>query len=63
MADRLTPVEMTIRIVNGAQLMPAFGDILTSEQLDDLVAFLKTRKQMAQQQGFADGKSVALPSH
>lgn len=54
---------MTIRIVNGAQLMPAFGDILTSEQLDDLVAFLKTRKQMAQQQGFADGKSVALPSH
>ncbi len=47
--DRLTPKEMTIRIVNGAQLMPAFGGILTSQQLDDLVAFLKTRKHPAQQ--------------
>ena len=44
-ADRLTPAEMTIRIVNGAKLMPAFGGILTSQQLDDLVAFLKTRKR------------------
>ncbi len=43
-ADRLTPSEMTIRIVNGAQLMPAFGRILSSEQLNNLVAFLKTRK-------------------
>jgi len=42
-ADRLTPTQMTIRIVNGAQLMPAFGGILTSQQLNDLVAFLKTR--------------------
>lgn len=42
--DRLTPVQMTIRIVNGAQLMPAFGGILSSQQLDDLVAFLKTRR-------------------
>ena len=49
-ADRLTPREMTIRIVNGAQLMPAFGGILSSQQLDDLVAFLKTRKRATQQQ-------------
>ncbi|HUZ47566.1 MAG TPA: cytochrome b N-terminal domain-containing protein [Terriglobia bacterium] len=62
-ADRLTPAQMTIRIVNGAQLMPAFGGILTSEQLDDLVAFLKTRKHMTQQPGSADDPSVALPSH
>ena len=32
--DRLTPADMTIRIVNGAKLMPAFGGILTSQQLD-----------------------------
>jgi ubiquinol-cytochrome c reductase cytochrome b subunit len=49
-ADRLTPQEMTIRIVNGAQLMPAFGGILSSEQLNDLVAFLKTRKRPVPQQ-------------
>lgn len=47
-ADRLTPAEMTIRIVNGGPLMPAFGGILTSQELHDLVAFLKTRKHQTQ---------------
>ncbi len=49
-ADRLTSAQMTIRIVNGAKLMPAFGGILTSQQLNDLVAFLKTRRHYTSQQ-------------
>ncbi len=43
--DRLTGDEITIRIVNGATNMPAFGGILSSDELNDLVAFLKSRKR------------------
>jgi ubiquinol-cytochrome c reductase cytochrome b subunit len=43
-ADRMTVDEMTIRILKGAGRMPAFGGILTPEELDNVVAFLKTRK-------------------
>jgi ubiquinol-cytochrome c reductase cytochrome b subunit len=60
--DRLTPAEMTIRIVNGAQLMPAFGGILTSQQLDDLIAFLKTRKHPVPQQDPPQNKPAAAVS-
>ncbi|HEX5482115.1 MAG TPA: cytochrome b N-terminal domain-containing protein [Terriglobia bacterium] len=42
--DRLTGDEITIRIVNGATNMPAFGGILSAKELNDLVAFLKSRK-------------------
>lgn len=42
-AARLTPQQMTIRIVNGGYNMPAFGGSLSNRELDDLVAFLKTR--------------------
>ena len=42
-ASRLSPQQMTIRIVNGGFNMPAFGSSLSNRELDDLLAFLKTR--------------------
>ncbi len=42
--DRLTPNQMTIKIVNGGGNMPAFGSVLTKDELQKLVAFLQTRK-------------------
>ncbi|MGH9396865.1 MAG: cytochrome b N-terminal domain-containing protein [Terriglobia bacterium] len=42
--NRLTADQLTIRIVNGGTNMPAFGGLLSSEELRDLVAFLQTRK-------------------
>ena len=43
--ERLTPREMTIRIVNGGGQMPAFGASLNNKELSDLVAFLQTRTE------------------
>lgn len=42
--DRLTEDQLKIKIVNGGTNMPAFGTTLTREELDELVAFLKSRK-------------------
>lgn len=42
--NRLTAVEMTIRILNGGQNMPSFAGILKAEELNDIVAFLRSRK-------------------
>lgn len=41
--DRLTPAEMTSRILSGGVNMPAFAGNLTPEELDVLIAFLKSR--------------------
>jgi ubiquinol-cytochrome c reductase cytochrome b subunit len=41
--NRLTTTDIIIRIVNGGNNMPAFGNMLKPDELDDLVAFLQSR--------------------
>lgn len=42
-AARLSEVEMTIRIVNGGVNMPAYGGLLSHEEIKNVLAFLKSR--------------------
>lgn len=42
-ANRLNEQQMIVRIVNGAKDMPAYGGSLSADELNKLVAFLKTR--------------------
>ncbi len=42
--DRLTEQQMIIRVLNGGYNMPGFGGILSAKELDQVVAFLKSRK-------------------
>ena len=42
--DRLTANDLTTRILNGATNMPAFGNTITPQELNELVAFLQSRK-------------------
>ncbi|MDR3570441.1 MAG: cytochrome b N-terminal domain-containing protein [Syntrophobacteraceae bacterium] len=51
-ADELTRDQLTLRIMNGAYNMPVFGRILSTEQTENLLDFLATRKKS----GFAIGK-------
>jgi ubiquinol-cytochrome c reductase cytochrome b subunit len=47
-ADKLTPRQMKVYIINGSHNnggMPSFGSVLTNTQLGNIIAFLKTRKQ------------------
>lgn len=41
--DKLTKDDMIVRIVNGGNNMPAFGNILTPQEIDALIAFLESR--------------------
>ena len=41
--NRLNGDQLTLKIVNGGKKMPAFGGVLTKDELNKLVAFLKTR--------------------
>ncbi len=47
--DRLSPDELTWRIMNGGLNMPGFGGTLTNEELADLVVFLKSRTKQNQE--------------
>ena len=42
--NRLSPQQLTLRIVNGGNNMPAFGGTLSKEELSDLVDFLSLQK-------------------
>jgi ubiquinol-cytochrome c reductase cytochrome b subunit len=42
--DQRDTAQLTVRILNGAINMPAFGSILTPEEVQNLVAFLESRK-------------------
>jgi ubiquinol-cytochrome c reductase cytochrome b subunit len=58
-ADRLTRDQIELRIMNGAYNMPVFGRILSTEQTENLLAFLSTRKKS----GFATGKQHSAVRH
>lgn len=51
-ADRLTRDQLTLRIMNGAFNMPVFGRILSTEDTENLLEFLSTRKKF----GLTTGK-------
>ncbi len=42
--NRLSPQELTIRIVNGSTNMPSYGGILSKDELNKLVVFLASQK-------------------
>ncbi len=44
-ADRLTPRQITLRILNGGYNMPSFASSLTPDEFTALVAFLNSRKE------------------
>jgi mono/diheme cytochrome c family protein len=42
---RLNKAQMRLRIHNGGLTMPPFGDSLTSPQIEDLIAYLRTKRK------------------
>jgi ubiquinol-cytochrome c reductase cytochrome b subunit len=60
-ADRMTKKQLIIRIMNGADNMPAFAGILTPEELDNLMSFLATRTESGEKPAtFTPGLSDSL---
>jgi hypothetical protein len=46
-ANQLTPDQLTVRILNGGYNMPQYAGIMSPSQLDDIVAFLETRRNVS----------------
>ncbi|MCL4395003.1 MAG: cytochrome c [Chloroflexi bacterium] len=44
METQLTPAQMTVQILNGGTNMPGFSRNLSPDELDELIAFLRSRK-------------------
>lgn len=42
--NRLSAEELTIRIVNGSTNMPAYGGLVSKDELNKLVTFLSSQK-------------------
>ncbi len=42
---RLKPEELQKQVHDGGGAMPAFGDVLTGDQIDQLVAWLRTKRE------------------
>lgn len=43
---RLNKAQMRLRIHNGGLTMPAFGNSLTSPQIEDLIAYLRAKRKV-----------------
>jgi ubiquinol-cytochrome c reductase cytochrome b subunit len=56
---KLSRSDIVIRIVNGGQNMPAYGNNLTPDQLNSLVAFLQSRKKTLVGAPRTTGQAVA----
>jgi ubiquinol-cytochrome c reductase cytochrome b subunit len=41
--NRLSIPELKVRIVNGGKNMPAYGGILSNDEMNNIVAFLKSQ--------------------
>lgn len=44
--DKLRKSDIVVRIVNGGNDMPAFGSILNAQELNDVTAFLESRRRL-----------------
>jgi len=48
-ARRLNEAQMRRQIVNGSKIMPAFGDVLQSAELNDLLSYLRSCRDKKKQ--------------
>ncbi|MBN9387347.1 MAG: cytochrome b N-terminal domain-containing protein [Chloroflexi bacterium] len=59
--SRLTHEQLVVRILNGGEAMPRFGDLLKPDELDAIVAFLQTRTVSSDsKEGQGNGVEVSL---
>ncbi len=50
---RLKPEAISMQIHNGGKVMPAFDNVLTGDQISDLVAYLRTKRAKTPKQAQA----------